>query len=219
MGYYSENLAGERLRQCYEIAPPRVRQYLNAEIQHVLSRTGPEDSVLELGCGYGRVAREIAKIARRVVGIDTAPESLELGRSYAGEKTPSEFLEMDATDLQFEDNEFDLIVCVQNGICAFGVDPEILAGEAIRVMRPGGRTLFSTYSSRFWAHRLPWFELQAEHGLVGEIDYEATGAGVIVCKDGFRAGRWGTRASKISAEGSGSSSALLKSTNRVYSAS
>lgn len=29
--------------------------------------------------------------------------------------------------------------------------------------------------------------MQAEHGLIGEIDRERTGGGVIVCKDGFQA--------------------------------
>jgi hypothetical protein len=47
--------------------------------------------------------------------------------------------------------------------------------------------LFPSYSERFRAERLKWFEVQAEHGLIGEIDYHATGNGVIVCRDGFRA--------------------------------
>jgi 2-polyprenyl-6-hydroxyphenyl methylase/3-demethylubiquinone-9 3-methyltransferase len=34
---------------------------------------------------------------------------------------------------------------------------------------------------------LKWFELQSEVGLLGEIDYEKTKEGVIVCKDGFTA--------------------------------
>jgi hypothetical protein len=35
--------------------------------------------------------------------------------------------------------------------------------------------LFSTYCERFWEERLKWFEIQAQHGLIGEIDYHATG--------------------------------------------
>jgi len=191
MGYYSEKLAGKRLRECYDIAPARVKQYLDAEIQYVLSRTKPEDSVLELGCGYGRVTIEIAGVAKRVVGIDTSTESLELARSRVKSGISCEFLEMDATTLLFDDNGFDLVVCIQNGICAFGADPFILVKEAIRVARPGGNILFSSYSSNFWAHRLEWFELQSNHGLLGKIDYDTTGDGVIVCKDGFRAGAMG----------------------------
>jgi len=184
--YYEAKLSGEGLRQCYEIAPPRVRQYLEAEIRFVLDRLEPADAILELGCGYGRVAIRLAETAKRVVGIDTSCESLDLARRIAGSGSRCEFLEMNAVDLAFPAGEFDAVVCVQNGICAFGVDQAQLIGEALRVTRPKGRLLFSTYSQAFWPHRLAWFEAQAEAGLVGEIDYDATGDGVIVCKDGFK---------------------------------
>lgn len=188
MSYYSEKLGGKRLRECYEIAPPRVRQYLDAEVRFVVSRLEATSEVLELGCGYGRVLLELAKVAKRAVGIDTSVESLVLARELAHTVPNCEFSEMDALDLQFVDGEFDCAVCVQNGICAFGVDREALVREAVRVVRPGGRVLFSSYAESFWPHRLEWFEAQARRGLVGEIDYDATGDGVIVCKDGFRAG-------------------------------
>ena len=84
---------------------------------------------------------------------------------------------------------FDLTICIQNGISAFRVDKQRLLAEAVRVTKSGGTVFFSSYSSRFWAARLEWFEIQAAHGLVGEIDYRATGDGVIICKDGFCARR------------------------------
>lgn len=186
--YYEKRLSAERLRRCYEIAPERVRRYLEAEIRFVQSRLRPEDSVLELGCGYGRVAHRLAEIARRVVGIDTAEDSLALARESAPPGSRCEFLKMNALALSLPPEEFDLVACVQNGICAFGVDQRGLIAEAVRVTRPGGTVLFSTYAEGFWPHRLRWFELQAEAGLIGAIDYEATGDGTIACEDGFRAG-------------------------------
>jgi 2-polyprenyl-6-hydroxyphenyl methylase/3-demethylubiquinone-9 3-methyltransferase len=85
------------------------------------------------------------------------------------------------------------VFCVQNGISAFGVDPIRLIQEAIRVTKPSGVVLFSSYAEQFWEERLKWFELQASAGLLGPIDYAATGNGVIVCKDGFRAATYGAR--------------------------
>lgn len=186
--YYADRLSGSRLRRCYEVAPPRVRQYLKREIEHVLSRLGPEDEVLELGCGYGRVALAIATHVRRVVGIDVSENSLELARQMAIGTKGCEFVNMDASALSFADRSFDAVVCVQNGICAFRVPVFQMAAEALRVTRPGGRVLFSTYSDSFWPHRLEWFELQAKAGLVGRIDGELTRRGVIVCEDGFESG-------------------------------
>jgi SAM-dependent methyltransferase len=186
--YYADNLAGERLRLCYELASPRVRQYLEAEIEHVAKRVGATDSVLELGCGYGRVALRLAEVAGRVVGIDTAAGSLELARQL-DQESRCDFIEMDAAHLAFQEGAFDAVVCVQNGICSFGVDQVSLIREALRVTREEGLVLLSTYSDRFWPDRLAWFEAQAAAGLIGPIDRVRSGDGVIVSADGFRAGR------------------------------
>jgi len=193
-GYYATKLSADRLRQCYEVASDRVRRYLEAEIEFVLSRLRPTDSVLELGCGYGRVTFRLAEVAERVVGIDTSSESLALARHLARMDSRCQFLEMDASALTFRDGSFDVVVCVQNGICAFAVQPERLMRETLRVTRPGGRALFSTYSAAFWPERLRWFESQAAAGLLGAIDYDQTENGTVVCKDGFRAGTFSTDA-------------------------
>jgi len=187
--YYAAKLAGERLQRCYEIAPPRVRQYLEAEIVHTLDRLRQTGTVLELGCGYGRIAPRLAEVASRVVGVDTAPESVALAQRMWRSIGRCEFLPMDAIDLGFPDNSFDAVVCLQNGICAFRVDQVRLLEEALRVTRECGIVLLSSYSDKFWPHRLAWFEAQAVEGLVGRIDRIESRDGVIVCEDGFRSGR------------------------------
>ena len=184
--YYSQKLSATMLHECYEIASTRVKQYLQAEIVFVLKYIKPSDKVLELGCGYGRVLQKLIGKARKVVGIDTSKESLQLAREILGKDKSLELYEMNAIDLKFEDGEFDIVFCIQNGISAFHVDKQKLIKEAVRVTRSGGKVLFSSYSDKFWEERLEWFQLQAEHNLIGEIDYEKTGNGVIVCKDGFR---------------------------------
>ena len=190
--YYDEVLSGYRLKQCYDVAAPRVKQYLEAEIKYVLSRLQFAESVLELGCGYGRITMQIANIAKRTVGIDFASESIEFARLYNRLST-CKYMVMNALDLQFSDGSFDSVVCLQNGICAFNVDQELLLNEALRVTRKGGIILFSSYSDRFWSERLGWFEAQAAEGLIGEIDYDRSENGIIACKDGLRIGRMGPK--------------------------
>ena len=186
-GYYTEKLAAEHLRKCYEIAPPRVRQYLEAEVAHVLSRIMPDDVVLDLGCGYGRIIPQLSKKARVVIGIDSSYQSLLLGQEMLKGVENCFLLAMNAVRLGFGADLFDAVVCIQNGISAFGVNEKELIAESIRVTKHGGVALFSTYSHKFWEDRLEWFKLQSEAGLLGEIDDEKTGDGVIVCKDGFKA--------------------------------
>ncbi len=185
--YYRSRLAAERLKICYAIASPRVRQYLEAEIQHVLAEITGARLVLELGCGYGRVLRRIAPEVQLAVGIDNSLDSLLCSADELADFNNCRLLCMDAAATAFRDNRFDAVVCIQNGISAFHVDRLTLMRESLRICRPGGFALFSSYSPKFWEHRLEWFEQQSAHGLLGPIDYARTGNGSIVCTDGFTA--------------------------------
>jgi 2-polyprenyl-6-hydroxyphenyl methylase/3-demethylubiquinone-9 3-methyltransferase len=185
--YYEEKLFAFNLKRCYDIAPPRIRQYLDAELAEVLSRVNPDSLVLEMGCGYGRIMPALAEKAGHVVGIDIAGGNLLLAAETLRHVENCSLAIMNGLRMGFRNGTFDVVACIQNGISAFHVHPQDLIREAVRVTRPGGITLFSSYSDKFWNHRLEWFELQAAKGLLGEIDYEHTKDGVLVCKDGFLA--------------------------------
>jgi len=186
-GYYAERLSAERLRRCYDLAPSRIRRYLEAEIAFVRGHVHRSDAVLELGCGYGRVVEQLADCAHRVVGIDTSADNVILAVEELRRLTNCRFAVMDAVRLGLADSSFDVVLALQNGISAFAADQRTLLAESVRVTRPGGKVLFSSYSEKIWDARLEWFRLQVEHGLLGAIDWERTGDGVIVCADGFRA--------------------------------
>jgi len=186
-GYYSQRLNASRLQQCYLVAPPRVKQFLEAEILFVLSKIHSHDKVLDLGCGYGRVAFRLTEKTDQVVGIDLSNDNILLARELGRQNNSVQFYQMDAARLTFAGDSFDMTICVQNGISAFNIDPIRLITESLRVTKPGGRLLLSTYSEKFWKERLHWFEIQADHGLIGKINEEVTQDGVIVCEDGFKA--------------------------------
>lgn len=185
--YYRKKLAAENLRRVYETAPPRIRQYLDAEVDHVCSHIFRRDKVLELGCGYGRVLRTLADRAAFVLGIDTSMDSLRDAHVALQSRDNVALACMDAGNLAIANESFNVVLCIQNGISAFHVDRLLLMREALRVTVPDGRVLFSSYAGSFWDERLKWFELQSNLGLLGPIDYARTGAGEIYCTDGFHA--------------------------------
>ncbi len=184
INYYRESLNAKNLKLCYDIAPRRVQRYLREEIKHVLKKTSTTDIVLDLGCGYGRIIPQLTQKARKVVGID-----ISLANLLYGVRNISKFnlANMDAINLGFQDSIFDMVVCIQNGISAFHVDLRELIQETIRITKPGGKILFSTYSDKFWEQRLKWFQLQSEARLLGEVDYQKSKDGTIICRDGFKA--------------------------------
>jgi ubiquinone/menaquinone biosynthesis C-methylase UbiE len=185
--YYLHKLSAERLKRVYDVAPARVREYLDAEVNHVLEKIRPGDLVVELGCGYGRILPKLAEKAGWVIGIDTSAATLEFARKALDMIPNFSLYRMDAVKLGFRDRAFDCVVCIQNGISVFHVDQRTLMSESVRVARAGDIVLFSSYSDKFWKHRLEWFQLQSAAGLLGEIDCDKTMDGVIVCKDGFTA--------------------------------
>jgi SAM-dependent methyltransferase len=186
-GYYRERLSGFRLFRCYEVASERIRRYLDAEVDFVVSNVDGAGLVLELGCGYGRVMKRVSRFVGWVVGNDVSRESLEFARSHMESCRNYNAFLMDASRMGFGSCVFDVVFCVQNGISAFGVDKRRLVAEAVRVTKDNGVVLFSSYSPKIWEARLEWFRMQSQFGLVGEIDEEKTCDGTIVCKDGFRA--------------------------------
>lgn len=182
--YYTRKLCAGRLDRVYTLAGPRVRQYLQAEIDHLQAALSSGDRVLELGCGTGRVLAPLARAAGRGWGVDSAAASI----MWARQAHPDLLLAvMNAAALGFAAQSFDIVVAVQNFISACQFPPQQLLHECLRVTRPGGRIFLSSYAERFWPHRLDWFRDQTAAGLLGAIDEAATGDGVIVGRDGFRA--------------------------------
>ena len=125
-GYYEDRLSGSSLVRCYEIAPPRIRQYLEAEIRFVVGRVRGAARVLELGCGYGRVLKRLSFVVATVAGCDISRLSLGLARSHVAPRRNYMLVRMDAVAMGFRPGAFDAVICIQNGISAFAVDPQQL---------------------------------------------------------------------------------------------
>lgn len=93
---------------------------------------------LEIGCGEGRVARDLAARNHRVIGIDSSSTLLQ----YAQEADPDGTYQLaDAASLPFDDGSFDLVVAY-NSLMDFADMPGAVL-EAARVLNPGGHLCIS----------------------------------------------------------------------------
>ncbi|MDZ4833884.1 MAG: class I SAM-dependent methyltransferase [Candidatus Melainabacteria bacterium] len=106
-------------------------------------------NILEVGCGDGRVLREFAPLSKSVVGVDVNKMLVEnlqselaeaLGLLASGNATSSilnvSVDEMSATELQFNDNSFDLVLFPWS--LHQIKDKELALKEAKRVLVEGG---------------------------------------------------------------------------------
>ena len=93
----------------------------------------PGNRTLEVGCGEGRVSRDLAARGHHVTAVDTSPTLIRL--AY-GADPKGFYLQSDAAALPFAAGSFDLVV-LYNSLMDFD-DMEGGVREAARVLRHGG---------------------------------------------------------------------------------
>ena len=114
-----------------------------AELARLLS-LAPGARVLDVPCGHGRIALELAANGYRVRGLDAAESYVEDARRAARERgLEAEFVTGDMRALSWRD-EFDAALCVGNSFGYFDDDDNraFLAGVHA-ALRPGGRFALS----------------------------------------------------------------------------
>ena len=101
----------------------------------------PGERVLEVGVGTG-INLSLYPEDAAIIGIDFSGSMLEKARERAARKgmPNTRLLQMDAADLRFADDSFDIVYAPY--LISVVPDPVKVAQEMRRVCRPGGRIIF-----------------------------------------------------------------------------
>jgi phosphatidylethanolamine/phosphatidyl-N-methylethanolamine N-methyltransferase len=130
----------DKLAKVYDlIFGPTLHPGRIQAIQHM--NIQPGERVLEVGVGTGINLSLYPKQAM-VTGIDFSSSMLEKARERAARKglRNLRLLQMDAADLKFADDSFDIVYAPY--LISVVPDPVKVAQEMRRVCRPGGRIIF-----------------------------------------------------------------------------
>lgn len=117
---------------------------------------GPQESlrdldILEIGAGAAQCSRWLAAQGARPVALDLSHRQLQHAlRIGEGHSLSFPLVEADAGALPFRDGAFDL-ACSAYGAIPFIADPVEVFREVRRVLRPGGRWVFSVTHPVRWA--------------------------------------------------------------------
>ena len=137
-------------REYYERAENRLRYRpdggLDAAENALTQRFLPSGgTVLDLGCGNGRVALALAARGFQVEGLDISPSMIEEARAAsAAAGIDVRFRVGDAVKLPQDENGLDAVVFACNGIGHLTRDGKVAClVELQRVLRPGGVALLS----------------------------------------------------------------------------
>jgi len=120
---------------------------LTAQIIAQKLEISPEDRVLEVGVGVGRLARHIAPLCREFVGIDISKQMIKFARKRLSDLANVKLYHHPKSDLSlFENNSFDKIFFQ---IVLIHLDREDVFHylcESLRVLKPGGLGWFQFYN-------------------------------------------------------------------------
>ena len=145
--------------------------YRDSFFDEILAPAGR--ATLELGCGEGRVVRDLQELGHRVTGIDSAPSLVAAALELDPEGT---YLVADASALPFDDGSFDLVVAY-NSLMDFDDMPGAVA-EAGRVLEGGGRFCICVthpfFDSGEWESRAPNARFVVAGSYFGKRPFEGT---------------------------------------------
>lgn len=125
-----------------------IAAFMRESAEAVVASIGitPPVRVLDLGCGDGTTALPLAELGADVTGIDIAENLIEAGKRRAAEAGLERlrFHQGDACELKgVSDHSFDLTLSMFGAM--FAPRPFDVAGEMVRVTKPGGRIMMGNW--------------------------------------------------------------------------
>lgn len=132
------------------VTPERTAKEVNLILERINLKKGGR--ILDLACGYGRHAIELARKGYRVTGVDFSKLFIELARNEAKKQNVHvSFIRDDMRKIAFK-NKFDAII---NMFTSFGYfdgknDHVIVFRNISRALKPGGKFLMDLSNALGW---------------------------------------------------------------------
>jgi ubiquinone/menaquinone biosynthesis C-methylase UbiE len=140
------------LEKLFVNKPSHARNVAERAVQLLgLIKPSPGWHYLDVGCGVGAAASEIAKGSDlNVTGIDVDPKQIAEAQHRAPAKNV-QFRLMDATGMDFRDGHFDIVAT--NMVTHHIPNWEKAFSEMVRVLRAGGYLIYSDHVFPSWLAR------------------------------------------------------------------
>lgn len=122
----------------------KTRKECHDQFHHTMSKflcASSGDKILEYGCGFGEIGRQVAKISgANVTGLTMADEEIQGGSErirQAGLEGQCQMVQGNYHKMPFEEASFDKVFGVYT--LKYSADLEVAVSEMARVLKPGGR--------------------------------------------------------------------------------
>ena len=140
-----------------EYYPPTACRYYDRAVRDMLGwlGAGPDDLILDAGCGPGRHSIRAAQAGCRVQAIDISDAAIAEARRRAAKVGLADrirFEQADLTQLPFEDGSFEHIFSW--GVVIHIPAAEEALAELVRILAPGGKLALYVTNKNAWDYPL-----------------------------------------------------------------
>ena len=114
-------------------------------VSQIREQLRPDARILDLGCGYGRIALPLARSGHAILALDLCDILLQQGRRDSrASLLPVAWVRATMTSLPIADQSFDVVLCLWTAFFELLERQEQVSAlsEAFRVLRAGGWALF-----------------------------------------------------------------------------
>lgn len=126
---------------CNGLSRRKSSGYTRSELSYLTKLIKPDQSILDLACGYGRFTVPLARKGYKIEGIDVTPALIECARRNAKRKgVIVSFKTGDMCDLPYDENTFDVVICMWSAFSEIvpQQDQIKVLSEMRRVLTPSG---------------------------------------------------------------------------------
>lgn len=138
-----------------KVCPPLISDFVKKETRWLQQNIKENSVVLDMGCGWGKDLKAVAKIKtiKKGVGIDSNAGIIkEARRNLAKFKNIKVFWE-NSKKMRFKDNTFDYALILGNTFGNFGKSKYKILKETKRVLKNSGKIIIGVYSEKALATR------------------------------------------------------------------
>jgi 2-polyprenyl-6-hydroxyphenyl methylase/3-demethylubiquinone-9 3-methyltransferase len=126
---------------------PEFVEWTKQDVVEIKKFFKKDSIVLDVGCGWGREIKELARFCKKIIALDNDAREIETAKSYLKNIHNVEFSIQDAKKTSFPDESFDVIISVGNTFGNLGDDKEKVLQEMKRLVKNDGKILLSVYSN------------------------------------------------------------------------
>lgn len=134
------------LYEMLEAAYPEMREWTSRDVEEIKKHLTKNSIVLDAGCGWGRVIKNISPFCNKIVGIDTDAHEIEFAKTYLEDIPNAKLYVEDMKATSFPDESFDVIMCIGNTFGNLAGEKEAALLEMKRLMKKTGKIIISVYA-------------------------------------------------------------------------